>query len=76
MIVDGATGSPCEFTVEGTTFSPHGAVTALDGNSQTALLSDPVQRMAEISAICNDAKIVYNSVRAPSRFHTKPINIF
>jgi Ca2+ transporting ATPase len=24
--------------------------------------SDPLRRLAEISAICNDAKIVYNSV--------------
>jgi Ca2+ transporting ATPase len=26
------------------------------------LQSDPLRRLAEISAICNDAKIVYNSV--------------
>jgi Ca2+ transporting ATPase len=26
------------------------------------LQSDPFRRLAEISAICNDAKIVYNSV--------------
>ena len=62
-MIDAATGSPKEYTVEGTTFSPYGAIQS-DGKTATSeLLSDPIQRLAEISSICNDAKIVYNSVR-------------
>ncbi|KAF7304679.1 Calcium-transporting ATPase [Mycena kentingensis (nom. inval.)] len=65
LVVDGRTGSPREFTVEGTTFSPYGSVVSADGKEASAeLRSDAVQRLAEISAICNDAKIVYNSEKA------------
>ncbi|KAF4603898.1 hypothetical protein EYR40_001071 [Pleurotus pulmonarius] len=54
-----------EYNVEGTTFAPHGSVTYADGKEATAeLQSDPIQRLAEISAICNDAKIVYNKDKA------------
>ncbi|GLB35358.1 putative this magnesium-dependent enzyme catalyzes the hydrolysis of ATP coupled with the transport of calcium [Lyophyllum shimeji] len=45
LVIDGATGAPSEYTVEGTTYAPF----------------EPVQRLAEIAAICNDAKIVYNA---------------
>jgi len=50
--------------VEGTTFSPYGSVTFADGRKAAAeLQSDPIQRLAEICSICNDAKIVYHTVR-------------
>ncbi|EAU88040.2 calcium-transporting ATPase [Coprinopsis cinerea okayama7 len=50
-----------EFTVEGTTFAPHGSVSSADGKEASAeLRSDPLQRLAEISSLCNDAKIVYH----------------
>lgn len=50
--------------MEGTTFSPYGSVTSANGKVGSAeLKSDPIQRLAEISAICNDAKVVYNAVR-------------
>ena len=62
-MVDGATGRPREYTVEGTTFSPHGSVYNADGKEVSAeLKSDQIQRLAEISSVCNDAKIVYHSV--------------
>jgi Ca2+ transporting ATPase len=64
LVIDGRTASPREYTVEGTTFSPYGSVTSADGKEVAAeLKSDAVQRLAEISAVCNDSKIVYNEVR-------------
>ncbi|KAJ7489883.1 hypothetical protein B0H11DRAFT_2010823 [Mycena galericulata] len=65
LVIDGRTGSPREYNVEGTTFSPYGSVTSADGKEASAeLKSDAVQRLAEISAVCNDAKIVYNADKA------------
>ncbi|KAJ7063132.1 Ca-transporting ATPase [Mycena amicta] len=62
LVIENRTGSPREYTVEGTTFSPCGSVTSADGKEASAELeSDAIQRLAEISSICNDAKIVYNS---------------
>jgi len=59
---------PKEYLVEGTTFAPHGLVTSLDGQEVDAeLRSEPIQRLVEISAICNDAKIVFNSVGGSHR---------
>lgn len=56
-------GSPREYSVEGTTFSPLGSVHTADGKDAAAdLKSDPVQRVAEISSLCNDARILYNAV--------------
>ncbi|KAF8631415.1 hypothetical protein AX17_005093 [Amanita inopinata Kibby_2008] len=49
-----------EYTVEGTTFAPYGSVKSADGNDAAELRSDPMQRLAEISALCNDAKVFYN----------------
>jgi len=52
-----------QYTVDGTTFSPHGSVTSADGKDASVdLQSEPVQRLAEISVVCNDARIVYNTV--------------
>lgn len=52
-----------EYLVEGTTFEPHGLVTSLDGQEDDAeLRSEPIQRLAQVCATCNDAKIVFNSV--------------
>ncbi|KAI9508835.1 Ca-transporting ATPase [Russula earlei] len=60
VIVD-KLGELREHFVEGSTFSPHGSVTSLDGkDAHFDLQSEPVQRLAEICAICNDAKIVYD----------------
>ena len=57
-------GTPKEYFVEGTTFSPIGSVTFADGKDASAELhSDPIRRLAEISSICNDARIVYHAVR-------------
>ncbi|KAJ7582819.1 Ca-transporting ATPase [Mycena floridula] len=62
LVVDGSTGAPKEFNVEGTTFSPYGAVSAENGKvASSDLQSDPIQRLAEIAAVCNDSKIVYNA---------------
>ncbi|KAF9452248.1 Ca-transporting ATPase [Macrolepiota fuliginosa MF-IS2] len=61
LVVDAHTAAPKEFTVEGTTFSPFGSVHCADGKEATSeLKSNPVQRLAEIASICNDAKIVYH----------------
>ncbi len=61
-IVD-KSGELREYLVDGTTFSPHGSVTSLDGKDASVdLQSEPVQRLAEISSICNDARVVYNAV--------------
>ncbi|KZP20856.1 calcium-transporting ATPase [Athelia psychrophila] len=65
LVIDASTGSPKEYTVEGTTFSPYGSIKSADGKTVTSeLLSEPIQRLAEISSICNDAKITYNADKA------------
>ncbi|RXW13904.1 hypothetical protein EST38_g11950 [Candolleomyces aberdarensis] len=61
LTVDPA-GAIREYTVEGTTFSPIGSVYSADGKIASAeLQADPIQRLAEIASLCNDAKIVYNA---------------
>lgn len=58
-----ATSALREYTVEGTTFSPIGLILTSDGKPAGAeLQSDAINRLAEISAICNDSKIVYHNV--------------
>ncbi|KAG6815872.1 hypothetical protein H0H87_010615 [Tephrocybe sp. NHM501043] len=62
FVIDEATAAPREYTVEGTTFSPIGSIIAADGKETSfELKSNPIQRLAEIAALCNDAKIVYNA---------------
>ncbi|KAI0262859.1 hypothetical protein BC834DRAFT_971682 [Gloeopeniophorella convolvens] len=52
---------PQEYHVDGSTFSPHGSVTSADKQDASVdLQSEPAQRLAEICAVCNDAKIIYN----------------
>ncbi|PPQ99925.1 hypothetical protein CVT24_009560 [Panaeolus cyanescens] len=61
MVVDDSASSFREYTVEGTTFAPHGDIYRADGKqASTELTSDTIQRLAEISSLCNDSKIVYN----------------
>ena len=51
--------------MEGTTFAPHGSVRSADGKEASAeLRSLPIQLLAEISALCNDSKVVYHAVSA------------
>ncbi|EIW84968.1 Ca-transporting ATPase [Coniophora puteana RWD-64-598 SS2] len=57
LVVDENTGWPKEYTVEGTTYAPTGAVECTDG--ATNLTAHSIRRLAEICSICNDAKIVY-----------------
>lgn len=65
FLVVGPSGSLRDFTVQGTTFAPHGSVSTADGKEAFAeLQSDPLQRLAEISSLCNDATIVYNAEKA------------
>ncbi|KIL00139.1 hypothetical protein PAXRUDRAFT_822015 [Paxillus rubicundulus Ve08.2h10] len=63
LVIDAQTSSPKEYEVEGTTYSPHGSVQSPDGKSADLSL-DPMRRLAEICAICNDAKVVYQAERA------------
>jgi hypothetical protein len=55
-----AQGVTAEYTVEGTTFAPEGNIYDVKGNQHK--LTTPLIKTAEISALCNDSKIVYNSV--------------
>lgn len=61
LTVDGPS-SFAEYNVGGATFAPIGNVTTLDGKhaEKTNVRTAPVDRLVEISAICNDAKISYN----------------
>jgi Ca2+ transporting ATPase len=64
LVFDSNAATPREYDVEGTTYSPHGSVKSADGKATSLNLSaGPIQRLAEISALCNDAKIVYHPVR-------------
>ncbi|KAG2157422.1 hypothetical protein DEU56DRAFT_19365 [Suillus clintonianus] len=60
LVINAQSGLPEDYTVEGTTYSPHGSITSTNGKTVN-LQTDPLRRLAEISAICNDAKIVYHS---------------
>lgn len=53
-----------EYNVGGTTFAPIGDVTTLDGKhaEKRHVRTAPVDKLVEICAVCNDAKIAYNSV--------------
>ncbi|CCL98946.1 uncharacterized protein FIBRA_00954 [Fibroporia radiculosa] len=62
FVIDGGVETPREYVVEGTTFAPHGLVKSADGkNASAELRSKPIELMAEISAICNDSKVVYHA---------------
>lgn len=52
-----------EFNVGGTTFAPIGNVTTLDGQhaEKREVRTAAVNKLVEISAVCNDAKISYNA---------------
>ncbi|KAF8528225.1 hypothetical protein BU17DRAFT_81482 [Hysterangium stoloniferum] len=56
-------GAVQEYTVDGTTYAPEGTIrSAVTGETihGSRLRTDPLVRLAEISAICNDSKIIYN----------------
>ncbi|KAF8579491.1 calcium ATPase [Ramaria rubella] len=62
-VVDSTSNTPLEYLVEGTTYAPEGAIkSAAFGKILTGpdLRTDALLRLAEISAICNDSRIVYN----------------
>ncbi|KAG9017088.1 hypothetical protein FRB90_001818 [Tulasnella sp. 427] len=65
-VINAKSGQPEEFAVEGTTYAPMGPIKSSGGKvmSQEQLLADSIVRLAEISAICNDAKIVYSEDKA------------
>lgn len=54
-----------EYQVGGTTFAPVGNVTTLDGKhaEKQHVRTQAVDKLVEICAVCNDAKIAYNAVR-------------
>ncbi|WVF66907.1 calcium-translocating P-type ATPase, SERCA-type [Kwoniella sp. CBS 6097] len=62
LTCDGSS-SFAEYKVGGTTFAPNGTITTLDGQhaEKTAVRTAPVNKLVEISAICNDAKIAYHA---------------
>ncbi|CAE6433215.1 unnamed protein product [Rhizoctonia solani] len=62
LVIDSISGDPVEYNVEGTTFAPTGSISSLKGEilSSRELQTEPLIRLAEVGALCNDAKIVYN----------------
>lgn len=61
-MIDAQTKSPTEYQVGGTTYSPNGSVES-SGSKNSDLSLDPIRRLAEICAVCNDARIIYQAVR-------------
>ncbi|EPE09431.1 calcium p-type atpase [Ophiostoma piceae UAMH 11346] len=53
-----------ELTVEGTTFSPRGSIKTASGNeiADLAQTSSTVRQMTEVAALCNDARLEYDSI--------------
>ena len=53
-----------EYSVGGTTFAPVGSISTLEGKhaEKTEVRTNAVNKLVEICAVCNDAKIAYNSV--------------
>ncbi|KAI6150727.1 hypothetical protein BKA82DRAFT_952133 [Pisolithus tinctorius] len=60
LVIDSDSFIPREYDVEGTTYSPLGTIKSVGGKGVDLAL-DPIRRLAEISALCNDAKIVYHA---------------
>ncbi|KIM28813.1 hypothetical protein M408DRAFT_69132, partial [Serendipita vermifera MAFF 305830] len=52
-------GATAEYTVEGTTYAPEGNIHDESGKNHS--LSTALIRTAEISALCNDSKVVYTA---------------
>jgi Ca2+ transporting ATPase len=59
-VIDDTIGALAEYTVEGTTYAPTGAIT--DSHEHRIKLTPAIVKLAEVAALCNDAKIVYNQV--------------
>ncbi|KAG8763161.1 hypothetical protein FRC11_005892 [Ceratobasidium sp. 423] len=62
LVIGEVSGNLIEYNVEGTTFAPTGSIYSPKGEvlSPQELQTGPLVRLAEISALCNDARIVYN----------------
>ncbi|KAN0077248.1 hypothetical protein V8E55_011103 [Tylopilus felleus] len=60
FVIDAQTKSPTEYQVGGTTYSPNGSVES-SGSKNSDLSLDPIRRLAEICAVCNDARIIYQA---------------
>lgn len=52
-----------EYDVSGTTYEPVGTITTLDGRQpeRAALRTAPVDKLVEICALCNDARVAYDT---------------
>jgi Ca2+ transporting ATPase len=52
-----------ELTVEGTSFAPEGAITTSSGQTlqNAAASSSTIAQIAEVAALCNDARLAYDS---------------
>ncbi|KAG9540138.1 calcium ATPase, partial [Aureobasidium melanogenum] len=52
-----------ELTVEGTSFAPEGAITTSNGETleNAAASSSTIAQIAEVAALCNDARLSYDS---------------
>ena len=63
-MVDDRTGDLREYQVEGTTYAPTGDIKTPGGQrvSHQELRTDAIARLAEIGAVCNDAKVVWSPV--------------
>lgn len=63
-MLEGSDSAPSTYLVHGTTYAPTGAITCPSGSLiyGDSPKSDAMIRLAEISSVCNDAVIVYNSV--------------
>lgn len=62
LTIDNGTSPIREYRVTGHTFAPSGEITALDArfSEKGIVRTRPIERLMEISAICNDARIAYN----------------
>lgn len=62
FLVFDTNGTIKEYSVEGTTFAPQGAIMTRDGKqAKFDLQSQPIEKLAAISAVCNDSKIIFNA---------------
>jgi Ca2+ transporting ATPase len=55
-----------ELTVEGTSFAPEGAITTSSGQvlENAAASSSTIAQIAEVAALCNDARLAYDSEKS------------
>jgi hypothetical protein len=77
LTIDNGTSPLREYRVTGHTFAPSGEISALDARfaEKGIVRTRPIERLLEISSICNDARIAYNDVSGLDSFGSTTLTV-